>query len=149
MKRLKKSSVFIGSNVIVRYFAGDLEAKKLLGPVIDGGVKGFINEIVFSEVIFLTIRLVTCRGAHELKRKPELVKEALKNIKDKVSFINTYFNEVEVDEAVKEYALKVMEDHGRLPNDALIAATCRHHGLEVIATFDEDFKRIPWLKTIP
>jgi len=141
--------VFIDSNVIVRYFVGDLEAKKLLDPIIDGEVEGFINEVVFSEVIFLTIRLITGRGAYELKREPELVKKALKQMRDKVDFINMYFNEVEVSEAVKEHALKVMENHGILPNDALIAATCRHYGLEVIATFDEDFKRVPWLKTIP
>ena len=39
--------------------------------------------------------------------------------------------------------------YGLLPNDALIASTCKHYGVNIIATFDEDFKRIPWLRVIP
>nr|WP_082398187.1 hypothetical protein [Aeropyrum camini] len=30
-----------------------------------------------------------------------------------------------------------------------MAITCKHHDITTIATLDEDFKRIPWLKTIP
>ncbi len=38
----------------------------------------------------------------------------------------------------------------RLPsNDALVALMCRRHGIDVLATLDEDFKRVPWLKLIP
>ncbi len=36
-----------------------------------------------------------------------------------------------------------------LPSDAIIALTCRHYGIDTILTFDEDFKRVPWLKVIP
>jgi len=36
-----------------------------------------------------------------------------------------------------------------LPGDALIAITARHYGIDTILTFDEDFKRVPWLKVIP
>jgi len=35
-----------------------------------------------------------------------------------------------------------------LPNDALIAATCKHHGIRKIATFDPDFKRVDFLEII-
>ncbi|OWJ55788.1 hypothetical protein Pdsh_01400 [Pyrodictium delaneyi] len=45
--------------------------------------------------------------------------------------------------------VEYMTSYRLLPNDALIAATCRSHGIEAIATFDEDFKQIPWLKVIP
>ena len=38
--------------------------------------------------------------------------------------------------------LEVMEKYRLLPNDALIAATCKHHGIRKIATFDPDFKRV-------
>jgi len=31
-----------------------------------------------------------------------------------------------------------MERYKLLPNDALIAATCRHYGIKRIATFDEE-----------
>ncbi|MBC8521937.1 MAG: PIN domain-containing protein [Methanomicrobia archaeon] len=38
--------------------------------------------------------------------------------------------------------------YGLLPNDALIAATCKHHGIRKIATFDPDFKRVDFLEII-
>ena len=36
-----------------------------------------------------------------------------------------------------------------LPSDAIITLTCKHNNIETILTFDEDFKRVPWLKAIP
>jgi predicted nucleic acid-binding protein len=39
------NSVFIDSNVIIRYFAGDTSAKRLLEPVLQGDVKGYINSV--------------------------------------------------------------------------------------------------------
>jgi len=42
----------------------------------------------------------------------------------------------------------IMERYKLLPNDALIAATCKHYGIKKIATFDEDFKRVDFLKIL-
>jgi len=42
----------------------------------------------------------------------------------------------------------IMEKYKLLPNDALIAATCRHYGIKKIATFDEDFKRVGFLEVV-
>ena len=36
-----------------------------------------------------------------------------------------------------------------LPADALIALTCKYYGIDTILTFDDDFKRVPWLKVVP
>jgi len=36
-----------------------------------------------------------------------------------------------------------------LPSDAIIALTCKHNGIDTIITFDEDFKRVRWLKVVP
>ncbi len=36
-----------------------------------------------------------------------------------------------------------------LPADAVIALTCRHYGIDIILTFDEDFRRVPWLRVAP
>jgi len=45
--------------------------------------------------------------------------------------------------------LETMKNYDLLPGDALIATTAKHYGIDVILTFDEDFKRVPWLKVIP
>jgi len=42
----------------------------------------------------------------------------------------------------------VITKYGLLPNDALIAATCKYHGIQKIATFDPDFKRVDFLEVI-
>ncbi len=45
--------------------------------------------------------------------------------------------------------LEIMKNHRLLPNDAQIVLTCKHYGIDTIATFDDDFRRVPWLKVIP
>ena len=49
------NSAFIDSNVIIRYFTGDDIAKDILTPVINYEIEGYINNIVYSEVIYIVI----------------------------------------------------------------------------------------------
>lgn len=44
--------------------------------------------------------------------------------------------------------LKLMKKCKLLPNDAVIAATCKHYGIKRIATFDEDFRRVGFLEIV-
>ncbi len=66
-----------------------------------------------------------------------------------------------VEGLIEELGIIVLEDKGSLgglleamrscnplPGDALIAITARHSDIDTILTFDEDFKRIPWIKVI-
>jgi len=48
--------------------------------------------------------------------------------------------------AEPEEIIQYMEEYGLMPADAIIALTCKHHGINTIAAPDEDFKRVPWLK---
>ncbi len=66
-----------------------------------------------------------------------------------IAFLQEYFTELEVGEEIKQAALDIMRQYGLLPNDAIIAATCKHYNIDTIITFDEDFKRVPWLKVVP
>ena len=43
---------------------------------------------------------------------------------------------------------EILENYNLLPNDALIAATCKYYGISKIATFDEDFERVDFLKIV-
>lgn len=143
------SSVFIDSNVIVKYFAGEPVSRKLLEPVLKGEIDGYINNIVFTEVIFTLIKLQTGMSAYELRRRPQKLISSVKNIGKQIMFLREYFSELEIGEEIKQLSLKIMEDYGLLPNDALIAATCKFNNAEKLLTFDEDFKRVAWLKVIP
>ncbi|AEA46572.1 PIN domain-containing protein [Archaeoglobus veneficus] len=43
---------------------------------------------------------------------------------------------------------ELMRNCKLLPNDALIAATCKHYRIRKIATFDGDFKRVEFLEVV-
>jgi len=58
-----------------------------------------------------------------------------------IEIISDYFNHQEYIKALLNYKL--------LPNDAQIALTCKHYEIDTILTFDEDFRRVPWLKVTP
>jgi len=45
-------------------------------------------------------------------------------------------------------SIKISWKYSLLPNDALIAATCKHYGIKKIATFDDDFKRVDFLEAV-
>ncbi len=55
---------------------------------------------------------------------------------------------------IKDYSsprelLETVTKYNLPPSDAVITLTCRYYGIDTILTFDDDFKRIPWLKVIP
>ena len=59
----------------------------------------------------------------------------------KVTVLRDYQDPDELVKTIKLYRLA--------PNDAQIVLTCKNRSIETLATFDEDFKRVPWLKVIP
>ncbi len=44
--------------------------------------------------------------------------------------------------------IEVSQKYRLLPNDALIAATCKYYGIKKIATFDEDFEKVDFLEVV-
>jgi predicted nucleic acid-binding protein len=111
---------------------------------------------IIDEVIFTLIRLDALRKLN-IRRLDQLKEYIRRNgIKEFVDAMN------DVEELIEELGIIVLEDKGSLGKlleamrsynlllgDALIAITARHYGIDTILTFDEDFKRIPWLKIIP
>jgi predicted nucleic acid-binding protein len=110
---------------------------------------------IIDEVVFTLIRLEAWRR-HGIKRLNELRdyirKHGLKEFYDAIN---------DVEELVDKLGVHVLEDRGDLTEllntmkkfnlltgDALIAITAKRYNIENILTFDEDFKRIPWLNVI-
>lgn len=142
------SGVFIDSNVIIKYFLGYHDAYRALAPVIDGDVMGYINDTVFSEVMYNLVRLISNKKPYELKRSPQYVSSITNDHIIKYYEAFRLLRELSIDDDVKDLAIKIMGTYGLLPNDALIAATCGHYGINTIITYDEDFKRIEWLRVV-
>ncbi len=108
---------------------------------------------VIDELVFTLIRLDALRRLNI--RRLDQLREYIKKhgIKEFANAMN------DVEELIEELGIVVLEDKGSLgellgamrsynllPGDALIAITARHYGIDTILTFDEDFKRIPWLE---
>ncbi|NQE52651.1 tRNA(fMet)-specific endonuclease VapC [ANME-1 cluster archaeon GoMg3.2] len=50
-------------------------------------------------------------------------------------------------EIISDFA-EISFDYSLLPNDALIAATCKYHGIRKSITFDSDFESLEFIEII-
>ena len=119
--------VFFDSNVFLHHLADSrVEATTLIKRVELGGITGYINDIVISEVTYGYIRAITGLSPFNLKNKKKIEKieidlSPLKELFDLFEVLPSRFGNV---------ALDIMEKYNLLPNDALIAATCRYYGIK-------------------
>jgi len=139
------NGVFVDSNVIIHHLAGDNKAKEIIENVERGGDTGYINQIVVSEVIFICLKLKTKKSAFELKKAPDIVKRV--DLKNVYELLDTFI-ELQSDKEITRSAEDVIARYGLLPNDALIAATCKHHGIRKLATFNGDYKQVDFVEII-
>jgi len=139
------NGVFVDSNVIIHHLAGDNKAKEIIENVESGGDTGYINQIVVSEVIFICLKLKTKKSAFELKKAQDIVKRV--DLKNVYELLDTFI-ELPSDKGITRSAEDVIARYGLLPNDALIAATCKHHGIRKLATFNGDFKQVDFVEII-
>jgi len=148
--------ILLDSNAVV-YYLHHVEpyASKVKQVLIESKDLAVTLRIV-DEIIFTLIRLEAWRRL------------GLRKLDELRDYIRMYGLEVfsdainDVEELIDKLGILVLEDKGSikelvetvrkyslLPGDALIAITAKHYGIGTILTFDEDFKRVPWLKVIP
>ncbi len=140
-------ATLVDSNILVSFLIESEktdEAEKIL-EVIDEPATT-LN--VLEEVIYVGFSLIYgCRGF-------ALREEVKRGLSDNaITFLNglkSFVEEFEIDILQPPSDLKLLLDiitsYCLLPNDALIAATCKHYGIKRIATFDEDFERVDFLE---
>ncbi|RLF18323.1 MAG: ribonuclease VapC [Thermoprotei archaeon] len=137
LSRSWKMRVFFDSNVF-----------QLVNRVECDEWKGYVNDIVVSEVVYGYLRLAFNVSRYKLReyiiKHIDKVRELLEqDVYPLFMSFKRLPTSIGIDTLV-EYMTK----YPLLPNDALIAATCRIYGIERIATFDEDFRRVPWIKIV-
>ena len=119
--------VFFDSNVFLHHLAGTGQnATELLERVESGEIVGYINDVVISEVIYGYLRATTELKPYKLRKEILKVDFDLSLVKELLDIFNLLPCNVGsgVVEVIKKYRL--------LPNDALIAATCKHYGIKKI-----------------
>ncbi len=107
------------------------------------------NEIVYASTIHYLEHKYGVKGAYSARKwikKHGYPREVIDAIRELIKRLNirvvpSIYTEEEFYKALMEFRL--------LPSDAIIALTCKHHGIDIILTFDKDFKRISWLNVIP
>ncbi len=145
----------VDTNIFIQYlFNGERadEAERLLASHPDLAVTvGIIDEVEFVIIRRLAKERL---GIRKLSRLKEHIRT--KGLDFASDILGKYTEMLlEFDIAVlRDYAeprelLETMRKYQLTPSDAIIALTCKHYGIDAIITFDEDFKRIPWLKVIP
>ena len=78
-------------------------------------------------------------GKEEVENRFNVVLELIRNDLVKILDLNAQIFEI---------SYLFSKKYGLLPNDALITATCKHYGIDKVATFDLDFKRVDFLEVI-
>ncbi len=113
-----------------------------------------ISGIAINEALYVaTYEYYRLKG--EIKGKHGLRKLIARKgyPKEVLDTINSFLKDLDVEIIGDHYEhteyLKLLREYKLLPNDAQIALTCKHYAIGTILTFDEDFKRVPWLKVIP
>jgi len=106
-------------------------------------LKLYKNSLVSSEVIYIYLKAVTNKKSYVLKKNPEeITRINLNKIEELLDLAET----LPMNKEIEDLSFEIIKKYGLLPNDALIAATCKHYGIRNIATFDRNFERIDFLK---
>ena len=114
--------LFIDSSVIIEGLKGNQEALELVKLLLQTklSITLHINSTVFSEVVY------------QLYYKQKFTLDSILNFISKPKILSEDKNVVEIaKKLIKIYKLK--------PNDALILATCKHHGIPYLISLDSDF----------
>ena len=143
--------IFVDSSVFLKHFLeGDHRAFEFLGSS-----RGMVtSDMVVNEVLYILMKQYIV-NKYDLKHY-----DAIKFLKNPDKFQES-FNEATIflkliemlDCAVLPNArysemIEMMEKFNLLPNDAIIAATCKTWGITIIATFDDDLKNVNFLKFV-
>jgi predicted nucleic acid-binding protein len=111
---------------------------------------------VLDEVLFVIMRRLAEKrlGIRRIVRLRSYIKSngvsfALDELERFVKLVEALDIVVLQDYANPRELLEVVAKYNLPPSDAVIALTCKHYGIDTILTFDDDFKRVPWLKVIP
>ena len=141
---------------IVYHFLFETELTSKSEKIIrEGIIEGMaIPVIVYNELLY-TVAAKIARVKYGVKGKYSFRKFIAKH-----GFPREAIEKV--DGFIKDFKIAILKDHQdteelvntillyRLtPNDAQITLTCKHNNIETLASFDKDFKRVPWLNVIP
>jgi len=129
--KLRMEPIFTDTNVIIWLLKGK-----------ENVIAFFANNmgcLVSNIIVYLEVMHVIRRLSQKLHRPLDLtpVHEVFENLAL-----------LPIDGVSMRRVSELVEHYNLMPNDAMIAATCEHYKIKEIATYDEDFSRLNFLKVI-
>ncbi len=148
--------IYVDSNALV-YLLHDVRPKSsLVIDTLSGSDEVYTSLRTIEETSYILVRIHLTKqyGVRSIHQIREVIRRhGLEFIKDELatlrSLLSGYNIVVLQDRATVDEIHDAMVKYHLLPGDAIIALTCKHHGIDTILTFDEDFKRVPWLRVVP
>jgi len=148
--------IYVDSNALI-YLLHDVKPKSdLVVEVLSSSDEVYTSLRTIEEASYIIVRIhlskhYGARGIHQIR---EIIRKyGLEPVKGELATLRRLLSEYNVvilqDKAAIDEIHETMIKYRLLPGDAIIALTCRHHGINTILTFDDDFRRVPWLKVIP
>ncbi|NPA47712.1 MAG: PIN domain-containing protein, partial [Thermococci archaeon] len=120
-------SSLVDSSVIIEALKGNPIAKQVLQSIEDN--PNFINPIIFSEVLFIFLKLVTGKSYLTLRSNSEEIRKHRDKLKKVYIYLRDNFSELPLTEEIEEKAFEFVLNYGLLPNDAIILATAKFYDL--------------------
>jgi predicted nucleic acid-binding protein len=147
--------IFIDTNIFINHFTGhSAECTEFLIRCEEGELNGVTSTIVVTEVMH---RLMLAEAeSKKLANAPQILRK-LTDRPEIVCRLTDYFVGVQ---AIYEIGIKVhpltlelilssqaiRARYGLMVNDSLIAATMGEAGMEALATNDDGFSRVDWIR---
>lgn len=146
--------LFIDTSVLVEYLV-DGEKAEVAEEILSSSWTFLTSSTVYRETLG-ALALIVGRKRFGIKGKHSLRKFIVKNgrepFSEVVTSLNALLDEVGViivnDSFRREELYRIMKRYHLMPSDAQIVLACQNHNVKNIATFDSDFKRVDWLKTL-
>ena len=133
-------SFLVDSNIFIEAIKGNAEAEDILTRLFHSGERIFINDVIFSEVLYHFIRIKV--GPYwNAKKKPEMVSQSIEEFESVVLPLLAIPDFLEINYDVATIALRISKKYGLLPNDSLILATAEYYGIDALVSLDRDFEK--------
>ena len=150
--------IFIDTSAFIRHFYGVDDAIKLLDFVVNEN-EAVTSQNVIEETFFKLLYLETERIFG--KTGKFVVKEKFRKHANEYQKVREYMREflianirngiiglVDINEEIISDFVEIAFNYTLLPNDALIATTCKYHGIRKLVTFDSDFESVEFIEIL-
>ncbi len=130
------NNIFIDSSILIEALKGN-KVDFYQSLVADNDNQFFINDTVLSEYLYYLIGFSSGTSPRTVQQKNEIA-VVLTQEKHQTKVLS-YFQFLKGDNTFIHEVPRLMSEYNLLPNDAIIIATCRLHGITKLASHDSDF----------